>query len=168
MTNFRALLFGLPAIFAAPAASAGAPTFCKQVAPILFQRCVGCHRPGQIASAASFLSYESARPWARAIREKVLLREMPPWPPDPQRSAPFLKDARLSGQDIRTLAAWADAGAAKGEPSDLPAPPEPAQAWLHPKGIPPDAVIALPEVQNPGPGHRPICDAIGEGAISRG
>ena len=59
------------------------PTFNKEVAPILFKNCTNCHRPGEIASAESFLSYDTTRPWAESIKEQVLKREMPPWPADP-------------------------------------------------------------------------------------
>jgi len=114
-SRIAVLLLSLPAILSAQhavnrnpgpmggaTAAATAPTFCKQVAPILFKHCVECHQPGEIASTVSFLSYDTARPWARAIREKVLLREMPPWPADPQRSVKFRNDTRLSRQDIQT------------------------------------------------------------------
>jgi len=167
-SRIAVLLLSLPAILSAQhavnrnpgpmggaTAAATAPTFCKQVAPILFKHCVECHQPGEIASTVSFLSYDTARPWARAIREKVLLREMPPWPADPQRSVKFRNDTRLSRQDIQTLVAWADSGAPKGDESALPAAPQIAQGWLHPKGIPPDAVIVLPETEVPAKGEVP-------------
>src|ERR1700683_2127372 len=119
-SRFAALLLALPAILLAQhalnrnavvsgstsPAAATAPTFCKQVAPILFQHCAQCHKPGEIASSVSLLTYDSARPWARALREKVLLREMPPWPPDPHESVMFRNDTRLSQEDIHTLVAW--------------------------------------------------------------
>jgi hypothetical protein len=54
------------------------PTFSKDVAPILFEHCANCHRPGQIGPM-SLLTYEQARPWAKSIREKVSLGQMPPW-----------------------------------------------------------------------------------------
>jgi hypothetical protein len=149
----RVLLVILAAI--PPASGATPPTFCKQVAPILFGHCAQCHAPGGIASSVAFLSYDQARSWAKAIREKVLLREMPPWPPDASRSVAFRNDARLSQEDIDTIAAWVDAGAPKGEESDLPAAPQLAQGWLHPKGIPPDVVIALPEFAVPAEGRIP-------------
>lgn len=47
-----------------------APTFSKDVAPILFKDCAGCHRPGEIAPM-SLMTYEQARPWARAIAKEV-------------------------------------------------------------------------------------------------
>src|SRR5437763_471784 len=53
-------------------------TFTKDVAPIFFRSCVRCHRPDEIAPM-SLLTYNDARPWARAIKERVSRREMPPW-----------------------------------------------------------------------------------------
>jgi len=129
---------------AAPSeAAAAAPTFNKDVAPILFKNCTKCHSPDEIASRAPFLSYDAVRPWARAIKEKVLRREMPPWPADPNASLKFRNDARLSQRDIDTLVAWVNAGAPKGD-GDLPPLPNHEHGWLHPKGIPPDVVISLP------------------------
>jgi hypothetical protein len=133
----------------ARAADAPAPTFNKQVAPILFKHCVNCHRPGQIASASSLLNYETARPFAQAIKEKVVQREMPPWPADSNASVKFRNDSRLSQQEIDTLVAWVNAGAPKGEDADLPPTPTFTEGWLHPKGLPPDLVITLPESQLP-------------------
>jgi hypothetical protein len=64
-------------LIAAPALAA-APTFSKDVATILYKNCVECHRPDAMAPMA-LISYEDARPWARAIKQKVTRREMPPW-----------------------------------------------------------------------------------------
>src|SRR5438128_2301944 len=64
---------------------ASAPTFAKDVAPIIFNRCATCHRPGEVAPM-TLLSYDDVRPWAKAIREKVRAREMPPWGADPEHS----------------------------------------------------------------------------------
>ncbi len=61
--------------------AADTPTFSQDVAPILFENCAVCHRPGEIAPM-SLLSYQDARPWARAIKQKVAAREMPPWHAD--------------------------------------------------------------------------------------
>ena len=55
---------------AAALAAPAAPTFSKDVAPILHKNCAGCHRPGEIAPM-SLLTYEDARPWAASIKEKV-------------------------------------------------------------------------------------------------
>ena len=131
------------------------PTFNKEVAPILFKNCTNCHRPGEIASAESFLSYDTTRPWAESIKEQVLKREMPPWPADPNGSVKFRNDARLSQQEIDTLVAWVNAGASRGSDSDLPPAPTIVQGWLHPQGLAPDLVITLPEFQVPATGEIP-------------
>jgi len=140
----------------ASAATAVAPTFSKDVAPILFKHCAKCHRPDEIASAVPLLSYDTARPWAKAIKEKVLEREMPPWSADPESSVKFRNDPRLSQHDIDTLVAWVDAGGLKGNDTDLPPKPEFEHGWLHPQGLAPDLVISLPgEFQAPASGEIP-------------
>ena len=117
---------------------AAAPTFTKDVAPIFYQNCVSCHRPGEIAPM-SLLDYESARPWAKAIREAVATRKMPPWFADP-RYGHFSNDPRLNPQEIETVKAWVDGGAAQGDPKDLPTPPTFAEGWRLGK---PDLVIDI-------------------------
>ncbi len=134
---------GPPAVTSTPAAPA--PTFDKDVAPILFKHCISCHRPGEIGSSVSLVSYDTARPWAETIKEKILQREMPPWPADPERSMKFRNDPRLTQQEIDTLVAWVNSGAARGNDADLPLMPTLGQGWLHPKGLAPDLVISLPE-----------------------
>src|SRR5579862_1732153 len=125
------LAFAMSAV--AIALSAEPPAFNKDVAPILLHHCVQCHSSGEIASTVPFGSYDSVRPWAKAIKEKVLLREMPPWPADPSKSLKFRNDARLSGQDIDTLVAWVDGGAPKGIGGGIPAKPESAEGWANPQ-----------------------------------
>jgi hypothetical protein len=138
------------------AADSSKPTFSKQVAPILIANCVKCHRPGEIASAVPLLSYDMVRPRADLIRKKVLAREMPPWPADPNRSLKFRNEARLSQGDIDTIVAWVDAGAPQGNDADLPPVPKSADGWLHPQGLNPDLVISLPgEFQAPAKGVIP-------------
>ncbi len=117
-----------------------APTFSKDVAPILQSRCQVCHRPGE-AAPFSLLTYEQARPWARAIREAVLARKMPPWFADPHYGK-FANDSSLQKKEIDTLAAWVDAGAAQGNPKDMPPPRDFAEGWAIPR---PDAIIELPD-----------------------
>jgi hypothetical protein len=113
-------------------------TFNKDVAPILFQRCVTCHRPGNIAPM-SLLSYKEARPWATALREAVVTRKMPPWHADP-RYGHFANDARLSDHDIAVIDAWAKSGAREGNPADLPRTPDDPQGWH----IHPDVILPIP------------------------
>src|SRR6266851_895390 len=84
--------------FLSIAAACAGPTFNKDVLPILQQRCQECHRPGQIAPMP-FLSYRQTRPWAKAIREAVLTRKMPPWFADP-RFGHFANDRSLQQSEI--------------------------------------------------------------------
>ena len=97
-------------------------TFTKDVAPILQRACQSCHRPDNIAPM-SFLTYKNTRPWARAIKEKTVRREMPPWFIDRNIGIhQFKDDPSLTDQEIATLAAWADTGAPEGNPGDMPPP----------------------------------------------
>jgi mono/diheme cytochrome c family protein len=149
---------GVPAsglLASAAIGDASPPTFSKDVAPILFKNCANCHRTGAVAASVPLLSYETAKSRAAAIKEKILTREMPPWPADPEGSVKFRNDARLSRQDIDTLVAWVNSGAAKGNDADLPPMPTFAQGWLHPQGLAPDAVVTLPEYTVPATGEVP-------------
>src|SRR5262249_13002466 len=115
---------------AAPARAAGgttAPTFSKDVAPILYKSCVECHRPAMFAPM-SLLTYEDARPWARSIKQRVVARAMPPWGADAPHGA-FKNDPSLTQIEIDTIAAWVDAGAPKGDDKDLPSQPQFADGW---------------------------------------
>src|SRR5579872_7489833 len=85
------------------------PTFTRDVAPILQRNCQTCHRPGE-AAPFSMLNFEQARPWAKAIKEAVLEKKMPPWFANPQVGK-FSNDPSLSESDLQTLVAWVDAGA---------------------------------------------------------
>ena len=125
---------------AALAAPAPKVTFTKDVAPIFYSRCVECHRPGEIAPM-SLLTYESARPWAKSIREKVSARVMPPWHADPKYGK-FENDPSLSAKEIETIVAWADSGAPKGNDKDMPAAPKFTDGWTIGQ---PDVVFEMPE-----------------------
>src|SRR5581483_2925491 len=99
-------------VFATGISASTVPTFYRDVLPILQQHCQTCHRPGEIAPMP-LLDYKQARPWARAIRQAVLLRQMPPWFADPHYGR-FANDRSLSAAEIRTIAEWVDAGAPAG------------------------------------------------------
>jgi len=89
-------------------------TFTKDVAPILERSCQNCHRPDSIAPMP-LLTYEQVRPWARAIKQNVVLRNMPPWHIDPNIGIhEFSNSVALSDAEIATIAKWVDAGAPKG------------------------------------------------------
>jgi hypothetical protein len=123
---------------AASTASAGF-TFNKDVLPILQKNCQICHRPGEIGPMP-LLTYENARPWAKAIKASVLSRKMPPWLADP-RYGHFSNDRRLSDEEIHKLVAWADAGAPEGDAKDKVAPIQWSEGW----NIRPDLVLQMPD-----------------------
>ena len=123
----------------------GDVTFTKDVKPILQANCEACHRPGAIAPMA-LLTYQDVRPWARAIKQRVTNREMPPWPYDRTVGIQELKyDRALSDQEIQTIAAWVDGGTPEGDASDLPAPivwPNYSDYWELAKDLgPPDFTV---------------------------
>jgi len=122
-------------------------TFSKDVAPIFYKNCAACHRPGEIAPM-SLLTYKDARPWAKAIREKVIEKQMPPWHADP-RHGEWLNDRRLSQEAIDTIVAWVDGGAREGDPKDLPPRPEYTEGWRIGK---PDETFSIPEQAVPADG----------------
>ena len=99
-----------------------AVTFTKDVLPILQGSCQKCHRPNT-AAPMSLLTYEETRPWARAIKDRVVQRQMPPWYLDRSIGA-YVGDLSLSDEEIATIAAWVDSGAPRGNPEDAPAPLE--------------------------------------------
>ena len=123
------VMFGVPA-----------PTFYKDVLPILQNHCQTCHRPGE-AAPMSLLTYKDARPWAKAMREAVLLKKMPPWYADP-RYGKFHNDRSLPQRDIDTLVAWAESGAAEGDAKDAPPRAEFPEGW---SAGTPDLVLEMPE-----------------------
>ena len=132
MTRSLLVLGTLAAVLSAQKTSSAAepavtPTFTKDVAPILYASCAGCHRPGEVAPM-SLLSYDDVRPWAKSIRKKVTSREMPPWGADPHYGK-FKDDRSLSDAQIQTITAWVDAGAPKGRDADLPPLPRFAEGW---------------------------------------
>ena len=93
------------------------PTFTKDVAPILQNNCVSCHRPGH-AAPFSLVSYADARPRAAAIAKVVDARVMPPWLPD-HTGPGFVGERRLGDNEIALLKRWAETGAAEGNAADL-------------------------------------------------
>ena len=119
-------------------------TFSKDVAPIFQENCQVCHRPDSIAPMP-LLNYQQARPWARAIKEQVILRQMPPWFIEKNVGVQhFSNDRSLSEREIDTIVKWVDAGAPEGNPADMPPPRRfPAQeTWQIGE---PDVIVSLPK-----------------------
>src|SRR5229473_1102785 len=110
----------------APAVGGRQVTFTKDIAPILQRKCQNCHRPDSVAPM-SLLTYEEARPWARAMKAKTGLGSqrgaMPPWGIEKNIGIQrFKNDRSLSKEEIATIAKWADSGAPQGNPADMPPP----------------------------------------------
>src|SRR5437773_318086 len=138
------------AAIAVNAAGPAAPTFAKDVLPILQKSCQDCHRPGQMAPF-SLLTYEDARPWARSIKDKVVSRYMPPWHLD-RTIGEYSPDPSLSDDEVAIIAKWVDTGAPKGDPKDAP-PPRVFPAgdkWQF--GEEPDLIVTSPPITVPGLG----------------
>jgi len=130
-----AVVFGtaVTAQQAAPQAASGGPevTFTKDIAPILQRSCQNCHRPGQVAPM-SLLTYDEARPWARSMKARTAIQH-------------YKNDPSLSDEEIAKIAKWADSGAPRGNPADMPA------AKVFPSGAAwhagePDLIVESPEI----------------------
>ena len=122
------------ALFAAPKA----PTYYAEVEPILMERCQSCHRSGEIGPMP-LMSYEQVRPWAKAIKNSVSTRKMPPWFADASVGH-FSNDRSMSPKEIETIGAWVDAGAPAGNAKDK----KPAKAFVQGWNIPtPDLVVGM-------------------------
>lgn len=102
-------------------------TYSKQISRILNERCVSCHRPGEIGPF-SLTNYSETVGWAEMIAEVVKEHRMPPWHADPAHGK-FANDARLSETEQSQIKRWVDAGAPEGNPSDLPPPPKFVEGW---------------------------------------
>jgi hypothetical protein len=124
---------------AATTSSETAVTFNKQVLPILQKRCQDCHRPGEVAPM-SLLTYKDARPWAKAMRQAVLTKKMPPWFADPAYGH-FANDRSLSQAEVDTIVNWVDGGAKEGDAKDAPPPRQFVEGWNIGK---PDLVLQMP------------------------
>jgi hypothetical protein len=123
-------------------ASAAAPTFYKDILPVLQKNCQSCHRAGEIGPMA-FTDYRSTRPWAKSIKAAVLSRKMPPWFADP-RYGHFSNDRPLKEGDIAAIVSWVDAGAPEGDVKESPRPIRWKDGW----SIDPDVVFEMPQPFN--------------------
>ena len=122
--------------------------FAEHVAPIIYDNCVECHRPGSIAPM-SLLDYETVRAWGPVIKDRVEKRSMPPYFIDKEVGVQSFEDDRsLSDQEIATIAAWVDSGSPQGDMNYLPPAPqfEDDVAWTREEdmGRPPDLIIPIP------------------------
>jgi hypothetical protein len=116
------------------------PTYSKDIAPIVFNHCSTCHRPGQVAPF-SLLTYSDAAKRAQLIGYMTESRLMPPWKPTPGfgdfKNANFLSD-----EEIQTIKHWVEASAPQGNPADLPAAPKFQDGWQLGQ---PDLILKMPQ-----------------------
>lgn len=103
-------------------------TFTKEISRLLYKRCASCH--GDNASIP-LMTYEQARPWAKAIKEEVLERRMPPWQAI-KGFGEFKDDRGLTQEDMELISAWVEGGAPEGNPKFLPDKSKP-EKWMDPE-----------------------------------
>jgi hypothetical protein len=115
-------------------------TFSKDIAPIIFEKCASCHRPGAVAPF-SLLGYQDVKKRAQQIAYITDKRIMPPWKAD-QGDYEFKDDRRLTIQQIGIIRRWVEEGAAEGDPKDAPAPPAYSEGWQLGK---PDLIAQMSE-----------------------
>jgi len=122
LTTLAAAIIVLVPVHSQAQSASNAITFTKDIAPIFQEKCESCHRTDSIAPM-SLVTYEEARPWAKAIRERIITRQMPPWHIDKTVGIQkFKNDRSLSDAQIDTIVKWVDAGSPKGDAKDMPAP----------------------------------------------
>jgi hypothetical protein len=120
-----------------------APTFYKDVLPVLQDHCQSCHRAGEIGPMP-LMTYKQARPYAAAIREAIETRKMPPWGAE-HGNIKFANDPSLSDRERQTILDWVAAKAPEGNPADAPTAKVFPEGWNIGK---PDLVFEMPQAYN--------------------
>ena len=116
----------------------GDVTYSKHIAPIFNQRCVECHRAGEIAPFP-LTSYQDSIGWEATIAEVIREDRMPPWNANPEYGH-FRNDSRLTAEEKTTILTWIENGCPEGDQADLPPTPSFVKGWRMPE---PDKVIAI-------------------------
>ena len=120
--------------------ASAAVTFTRDVAPIVFENCAGCHRPGE-AGPFPLLTYDDVKGRAQLIAAVTQSGYMPPYLPEPGGEK-FTNERRLTPEQVDIIRRWAADGSPQGEPADLPPPPQWTEGWQ--LGAP-DLIIQMPE-----------------------
>jgi tetratricopeptide (TPR) repeat protein len=118
----------------------GTLTFNKDIAPVVFQHCATCHRPGQ-AAPFHLLTYDDVKKHAKDVVRVTASRYMPPWLLEPGHGE-FIGERRLTADQIGLIRQWVEEGASEGAASDLPPAPQWAEGWLLGQ---PDLVLTMPQ-----------------------
>ena len=134
----KPLSLSLAALLGAASPAFASPTFSEHIAPIIFQNCTTCHRPGE-AGPFPLTNYAETKKRARLIAEVTTEKSMPPWHPD-EGCGEFVGERRLSPEQIAMLKDWAEAGAPEGDASKTPALPKYPEGW---RGGVPDKVLTM-------------------------
>ena len=121
----------------------GTVTYTKHIAPLLQERCVSCHRPGEVGPFA-LTDYEEVVGWASMMREVVAEGRMPPWSANPEVGH-FANDTRLTDAEKKLLDSWVENGCPQGNPADLPAPKHWTDGWRISE---PDQIVKMPKPYN--------------------
>jgi hypothetical protein len=129
------VIFRAPALLFLSATAIGAHdiittkiTWSKEMSRLVYKRCAVCHRDG--GAAFSLLTYDAARPWAKAIKEEALERRMPPWQAV-KGFGDFKDDRGLTQEELEVISDWVEGGAPEGDEKFLPPQPKPVE-WLDP------------------------------------
>jgi hypothetical protein len=123
-------------------------TWTQEISRIVYRRCAGCHREG--GAAFSLMTYEEARPWAKAMREEVLERRMPPWGPV-EGVGTFRDDPSLTPIEIEMIVGWVEGGAPEGDPAYLPVKPAIELQKTSPLSLPQHVIESGSELTLPEP-----------------
>ena len=131
-------------MLAMPSLAVAAVTY-SDVKPILRERCEGCHQAGEIGPMA-LGTYQQARPWAKAIRQAVMERTMPPWHADEETSRRIRNSRALAKHEVDAIVKWVDDGALEGAAVEATAGVARPSGWRLGK---PDLVIRVPGYKVP-------------------
>ena len=124
----------------APGAATNTPvTFNREIAPIVFQNCTPCHRPGEAAPFA-LLSYGDVAKKAKMIARVTTAHEMPPWKAEPASYA-YRDERRLTAEQISLIQKWVDAGIPEGNAQEKPEAPKFSSGWTLGE---PDLIVEMP------------------------
>lgn len=137
-TETTGCLIGREPVKSASASASSDITYSNTVATIVQDRCVSCHRDGEVAPFV-LTGYDDVVSWAATIREVIEDGRMPPWFANPEYGH-FQNDARLSAAEKQGLIAWIDAGCPEGDPADLPPAREYVDGWRIAR---PDLVVKM-------------------------
>src|SRR5689334_10263250 len=120
-------------------------TWNREISRLVYKRCAGCHREGGMAM--SLMSYDEARPWAKAIRDQVVGRTMPPWGAV-KGVGVFQNDPSLTETEIQMFVGWVEGGAPKGDDDSIaPKPPAAPEPKVKAKDVPHKIKAAAGDLQ---------------------